>query len=171
MRSERLTHAVILAGAALWCMLILAAPLSTATNAAPLGALVYAFFRPVCHQIEARSFHVCGAPLAVCARCTSIYFGFLAGTIVYPALRGALRARASGRLLLAVALAPMAAEVLAEFAGISDFSNAVRAVTGAWFGICITAVILPGAAEGAAELFGRRRKDSVQPEKGLADAS
>jgi len=170
MRSERLTHAVILAGAALWCMLILAAPLASATTAAPFGALVYAFFRPVCHQIDARSFHLFGAPLAVCARCSSIYFGFLAGTILYPALRGALRRRTPGRLLLAVALAPMALEVLAEIAGLSDFSNAVRAVTGAWFGISVTAVILPGAAEGAAEILGRRRAHVVQPEKGLADA-
>ena len=170
MRSERLTHAVILAGAALWCMLSLAAPLSTAPTAAPLGALVYAFFRPVCHQIDARSFHIAGAPLAVCARCTSIYFGFLAGTIVYPALRGALRRHTPGRLFLAFALAPMALEVAAEIAGLSEFSNVVRAFTGAWFGICVTAVILPGAAEGAAEIFSRRHAHSVKPEKGLADA-
>ena len=170
MPGERLTHRVILAGAAFWCMLILAAPLCTATTAAPLGALVYAFFRPVCHQIDARSFHLLGAPLAVCARCSSIYFGFLAGTTFYPALRGALRGRTPGRMFLALALAPMALEVFAEIAGISDFSNAVRAVTGAWFGLCITAVILPGAVEGAAEIFARRRAQEVQPQKGLADA-
>jgi len=171
MRSERLTHAVILAGAALWCMLVAAAPLAATTPAlAPFGALVYAFFHPVCHQIDARSFHLCGAPLGVCARCSSIYFGFLAGTIVYPAIRRALKGRAPGRVLLLVALTPMAAEVLAEIAGISGFSNALRAATGAWFGFCITAVILPGATEGAAEILARRRAHSVQPEKGLADA-
>ncbi|HUI09644.1 MAG TPA: DUF2085 domain-containing protein [Bacteroidota bacterium] len=170
MRSERLTHAVILAGAALWCMLILAAPLATATSAMPFGALVYAFFQPVCHQIDARSFHLFGAPLAVCARCSSIYFGFLAGTIVYPAFRARIRRRTPGRLFLAVAVAPMAVEVIAEMAGLSEFSNAVRAFTGAWFGLLITAVILHGAEEGAAELFVRRPVHSVQPEKGLADA-
>ena len=86
MRYARLTYAVILSGAAAWCALLLVAPAaaSVPANLRRLGALLYGLFSPLCHQIDARSFHLCGEPLAVCGRCSAIYFGFLSGTIIYP---------------------------------------------------------------------------------------
>ncbi|MBE7471927.1 MAG: DUF2085 domain-containing protein [Anaerolineales bacterium] len=35
----------------------------------------------VCHQIPARSFHLAGQPLPLCARCTGIYLGALLGIV------------------------------------------------------------------------------------------
>jgi uncharacterized membrane protein len=37
---------------------------------------IYEFFSRICHQDPARSWQVWGKPLAVCIRCTSIYFAF-----------------------------------------------------------------------------------------------
>jgi uncharacterized membrane protein len=61
-------------GAAVWCAAIVAAPLFHLT-------FIYDFFSLICHQQPARSWQLFGEPLAVCIRCSSIYFGFLAAVI------------------------------------------------------------------------------------------
>ena len=65
------TYAALLAGATLWCLSIVAAPMFGLS-------WVYVFFSRICHQDPARSWHLAGEPLAVCIRCTSIYFAFTA---------------------------------------------------------------------------------------------
>ena len=65
------TYAALLAGATLWCLSIVAAPMLSLS-------WVYVFFSRICHQDPARSWHLAGEPLAVCIRCTSIYFAFTA---------------------------------------------------------------------------------------------
>jgi uncharacterized membrane protein len=57
----------ILGGCTLWCVAIIAAPVFH-------WSWVYAIFSTICHQDPARSWHIGGEPLAVCIRCTSIYF-------------------------------------------------------------------------------------------------
>jgi|SRR5262245_26726574 len=63
------TYAALLLGATLWCLSIVGAPMLGLT-------WVYVFFSSICHQDAARSWHLAGEPLAVCIRCTSIYFAF-----------------------------------------------------------------------------------------------
>jgi uncharacterized membrane protein len=65
------TYAALLAGATVWCIGIVAAPLFG-------WSWIYTFFSHICHQDPARSWHVFGEPLAVCIRCSSIYAGFAA---------------------------------------------------------------------------------------------
>src|SRR3974377_1510416 len=104
MQTARLTYAAIVAGAALWCALILLDPAALLfPRLAPLRAVLYAFFSPLCHQIDSRSIHLLGAPLAVCGRCSSIYFAFLLGTIAYPFAGSILRSIRPGAVVLLVA--------------------------------------------------------------------
>jgi len=63
------TYVALLAGSTLWCLSILEAPVFGLSS-------VYAFFSRICHQDPGRSWHIAGEPLAVCIRCTSIYFAF-----------------------------------------------------------------------------------------------
>jgi uncharacterized membrane protein len=171
MRFARLTYAVILSGAAAWCALIVLAPAATSSAGfVPLGGFLYAFFSPLCHQIDARSFHLFGWPLAVCGRCSAMYFGFLSGTIAYPFAGNLLRGARPGRMFLVVAVAPMLLDVMLEAAGLHESSNALRAVTGAWFGILLPFLIIPGAVEGISQLFAQPKPHSIQSEKGLIDA-
>jgi uncharacterized membrane protein len=44
-------------------------------------------FSKICHQIPERSFYFCGEKLAVCQRCTAIYFSFFLGILFYPLLK------------------------------------------------------------------------------------
>ncbi len=171
MRFARLTYALIVSGAALWCALILLAPAAAARqDFAPLGTLLYAFFSPLCHQIDARSFHLFGEPLAVCGRCSAIYFGFLFGAIVYPFTGRFLRLKSPGRMFIAVTVLPMLVDVALETAGIHESTNVLRAATGAWFGVLFPFLIIPGAVEGVGQLFARPNSHTAHPEKGLIDA-
>ena len=70
MVERRRPDAVLVAASALWMAAIVAAPLLELD-------WVYTFFSRICHQYPERSFHLAGATLAVCIRCTSIYAGFL----------------------------------------------------------------------------------------------
>ena len=68
------TQWLILAGAMLWCIVIVAAPLANLS-------VVYTLFSAFCHQDPERSWSIAGRTLPVCIRCASIYFGFLIGMI------------------------------------------------------------------------------------------
>src|SRR5947208_10517878 len=62
---------ILLAGATLWCLSILAAPAFDLST-------VYRFLAAICHQNQARSWYVFGDPMPVCIHCSSIYFAFTA---------------------------------------------------------------------------------------------
>jgi len=157
---------MILAGALLWCGAIVLAPALTAWGATPswVSSLLYRFFDPICHQIDGRSYHLFGSPLAVCSRCSSIYIAFLAGTILYPLIYDINRPRMPSRTLLLVALAPMVFDAGTGFLGLYEASFLTRTLTGALFGLVLPLFILPAAIEGASQLF------STQIQKGTNDA-
>ena len=73
-RNRTTIDAVLLAGATVWCLTILAAPLFSAWGL----SWVYAFFSTICHQEPERSWQIFGKSLPVCIRCASIYFAFTA---------------------------------------------------------------------------------------------
>src|SRR5262249_2651061 len=99
-----------------------------------------------CHQQPARSWHVAGEPLAVCIRCTSIYFGFLA------ALAAGLPANAR---ILRMALAATAVEFV--FAVFVVDSVAFRAASG----LALGASSAPFVRIGLNQLFAGAVRDSM----------
>src|SRR4051812_17680383 len=54
---------------------------SAATSIYGFAAGIYAVGQFVCHQLPARSFHLWGAQLPVCARCTGVYLGAAATAV------------------------------------------------------------------------------------------
>jgi uncharacterized membrane protein len=70
-----------------WLYMIFLAPYLRSRSSG-LNTFIYALFSPFCHQISSRSFSIFHHPLAVCARCLGIYFGFLGGMVLYPFVRG-----------------------------------------------------------------------------------
>jgi uncharacterized membrane protein len=170
-RSARI-YFILLAGTLLWCALIVLAPICRASGSPALksvGDLLYALFGPICHQIDARSFHVLGAPLAVCSRCSSVYFGFLFGVLLYPLVFGPGRYVQRGRWVLALALAPMLVDVFVDVLGVHESTMFTRAITGGWFGLLAPLSIVPAAVRGLEEIFARP-SPFIQPEKGQQDA-
>jgi len=107
----------------------------------------------VCHRIGERSFYVAGRQLPLCARCSGMYLGALAGFIVL-ALRGRGRAALlpGKRFLavLAVFLLVWAVDginsYMTLFPGLPHLYeplNLLRLVTGTLEGLAIAAVMLP----------------------------
>jgi uncharacterized membrane protein len=108
-----------------------------------LSAVSYLVGSVVCHQHAARSFHVAGAQLPVCARCTGLYlagaWGLLLGVLL-PTLgfrdpAAAAAQQWSWRDVLIVAALPMLATLALEWVGLWAVPNAWRAagsVPAAW---------------------------------------
>jgi uncharacterized membrane protein len=170
MSKPLLAYLVFLAGALTWCVLIYAAPLLTHAggSVAAWGSVLYEGFHRVCHQYEARTLHIAGEPLGVCARCSGIYFAFLAGTLCYPLFRDLRRPVVPSRGLLVVALVPMLVDVALGFAGLHEISTATRLITGSVFGALIPFILLPVALGAVIE-----RTSSSFPfhqQKGTVDA-
>ena len=104
-------YCLLLSGAVLWILLIVAAPWATLEN--PLaGKYLYLFFSGICHQEADRCFHYQGLPLAVCARCLGLYLGFVLGLIGSALLAGFRKTLLAHPRLLLVFLFPMAVDLL-----------------------------------------------------------
>jgi uncharacterized membrane protein len=125
--------------AAAWASLLVAAP----ALPIPLAAFLYVFASVICHQIPARSFHLDGAQLPVCARCLGIYLGAAAGA----AIASVLRARPARRKALPylLAAAPTAITIALEALDAWDPTNVVRATAGFPLGAAV-AFVVTGAA-------------------------
>ena len=145
----RVIYLLIMLAASCWCALILLAPLLSIADGPVQAAArgLYLFFGQICHQLDDRSFHLMGHPVAVCARCSGIYFGFLAGTILHPLAVRWLRLPLPARSVLLAGAAPMLLDVAAGVFGLHETTNILRVVTGAWFGIAAPWCILPSLIE------------------------
>jgi uncharacterized membrane protein len=156
MHSSVRTYVVLLSGALLWCALIVVAPIFHSSGSRALigiGDVLYGLFSPVCHQMDARSFHIFGAPLGVCARCSGIYFGFLIGAAFFPLIQDLRRPVQGGWRLGAVAAIPMLIDVCTELIRIHNPSTITRAITGGWFGLLMPFIVVPGVVIGVEELI------------------
>jgi uncharacterized membrane protein len=122
-------RAALLLGTTVWCLAIVAAPLFHLTP-------VYLFFSAICHQLPTRSWHLHGEPLAVCIRCTAIYWGFLAGLLVL--------SKPSARFFK-IALVVTGAEWLLAF--VLFDSQILRALSGLLLGASAAPIVRTGVGE------------------------
>ena len=126
-----------------WVILLLAAPSLPVT----LAAGVYAIGAHVCHQLPERSFHIGFDQLPVCARCTGIYAGVALAAVSAIGRSSRLwPARLSARAMLALGATPTVVTVLAEWGGIWQPSNVVRAIAGLTLGAAVGLILADAAA-------------------------
>jgi uncharacterized membrane protein len=172
MRSARITYGVITVGAGLWCILLVAPSLLAAAgvDAPVLVNGVYQFFRPICHQMDERSWHLLGRAAAVCYRCSSIYFGFFAGALAYPFFLNVSAPVTPGRAVLFAAAIPMLLDVGFMWLGVYQGSTAFRVLTGGWFGVIVPFLIIPAAIEGVQQLLHQTSDHQSTAMKGTPDA-
>jgi uncharacterized membrane protein len=139
----------------LFVSVIIIAPLAAASGHDSTALAIYIAFSRFCHQLPERSFSMAGHPLAVCARCTGIYFGFAAGVLIYPLMRSLKRADAPARWWLLVALVPTAVDFSLGFFGILENTDLSRLVTGALLGGVTAFYVVPGLMDLSRMSFGR----------------
>lgn len=102
---------ILVTGSTLWMVLLLTPPWLS-SRGLPLSDFSYDCFASLCHQLPERSIQLWGNPLAVCARCSGLYFGFWLGLLIVPSLKTLSRQiLAHPRLLILFAL-PMVADLL-----------------------------------------------------------
>ena len=121
-----------------------AAALCSAAIAAGASAQWRLLFRVMCHGRVERSLELFGAPMPICARCTGIYVGVLAGLIGFFLVRAAAR-RVSERVFRLgglVLLVPMAIDGLTQAAGLRESTNELRIATGVIAGLAFGLWIL-----------------------------
>jgi len=102
----------------------------------------YSLGHLICHQLAARSFHLWGASLPVCARCTGIYLGAAAASVALHLTPRRLTADAGGakenaRLVLLIALLPTAATLVFEWSTGVTPANWIRALAGLPLGVAV----------------------------------
>lgn len=156
----RVAYAVLAGGAALWCSAIIAAPLLHNGPWESVSAFLYRFFQPICNQLDSHSFHLHGEKTAVCIRCTSIYFSFLAGLLVYPFVRSLTSRSAPGRVWLIAGITPMVIDVALSISGIHESTSLSRILSGSLFGIIAVFVIVPTLVDALTDL---QRKTRLRP--------
>jgi uncharacterized membrane protein len=107
-----------------------------------------ALYAPVCHQRPERSLAVGGGHQAVCARCSGLYLGGVAGLALGALLarRGRLRPRAAW---LAAAALPTALDATLPWVGFAGADNLTRLLLALPLG-CIAGLFL---ARGLEDLF------------------
>ena len=90
-------------------------------------------FRVMCHGIVERCLTLFGQPMPICARCTGIYLGMLAGLIAFflvPWVEEKFM-----RVASLVAVTPLAIDGLTQLAGLRESTNALRMGTGIAAGV------------------------------------
>jgi len=155
-------YLVILAGVLLWCISLFIPPVIAACVSPALSQNFYAFFSTVCHQYDSRSLHVFGYKLAVCARCSGIYFGFLGGVLLVPFF-SKRRISHVGRFLCVAAL-PMVLDVAMGSVGMYEGNHAIRVLTGLLFGVAAGFALTPILEEAISELLSTSRFVNSPPQ-------
>jgi uncharacterized membrane protein len=139
-----LLRRAFLIGSVVWAAVIpLAAFAASRSDAASLvygfALAAYTVGHLVCHQLPQRSFHLWGAALPVCARCSGIYVGAALAALVF-SVRVPLdsaRGIAAARRVLVLALLPTAATLLFEWTTGETPANGIRALAGVPLGVAV----------------------------------
>ena len=90
-------------------------------------------FRLFCHGIPERCIWIWGVPMPICARCTAIYAGLAASLLVFFVLPR--MSELAARIVLAIAVTPMAIDGLTQLVRLRESTNTLRAATGLAAGI------------------------------------
>ncbi len=155
MRFYRLqAYWILLGGLVAWCALIMLGPV-LAPRFPSAATLCYRFFFPICHQDPARSFFLSGKPLAVCIRCTAIYFSFFIGVVLLPWTARWLKGPALFLWLLAAG--PMMADVFLDTIGLHGSGTLTRVLTGGLFGLVSARLVAPLFLEAYHEILSHQQ--------------
>ncbi|QQS49227.1 MAG: DUF2085 domain-containing protein [Acidobacteriota bacterium] len=145
----------LIALTAAWLLGLAAAPWLMAGGYPLPAVILYRGFSVICHQLPDRSFEYQSLPFGVCARCTGIYVGFLAGLLVYPLWRSLRETEPPPARWLVAAALPMLVDYAGDLIGLfannhlsRTLTGAIAGMVGAWF-LLPTLVALFPAQEGS----------------------
>ena len=127
--------------------LIVVAPVAAASGHGEVAKAIYGGFAIFCHQLPERSYFIGGHQLAVCARCTGIYGGFMFTLLLYPLIRSLRNPVLPPRSWLLLATIPLAIDFSVNFFGFWYNTHTSRLLTGALLGSVSVFYVMPGIVD------------------------
>lgn len=113
-------------------------------------------FRVMCHGIVRRCLTIDGVPMPICARCTAIYAGLIAGLLLFWVLPWLTETMA--RMIAFATAAAMAIDGFTQLLGLRESTNELRVATGLTvgfaFGLWVLCAIERGLRDTAPILDG-----------------
>lgn len=140
-----------------WVLLILTPPIAKANGFVGLASSLYHFFSYICHQIPERSFYIEGEKFGVCSRCFGVYFGLVAGFLIYPLWRRIDEVEPLPKVWLFLSLVPITVDWSLTVFGIWENTYLSRFLTGLILGVACATYIVPAIVEITRNLSLRRR--------------
>jgi uncharacterized membrane protein len=150
---NRTAYTVLLLFSFLWSGGVLVSPILYSHGHPAGGAVAHLLYAPVCHQNPARSFTICRHPLAVCERCSALYFSFTIFVLAYPLIMRRSRSGISLTLLL-LFLLPLAMDRGLAILGILHNTMITRTLTGIFAGAGLALYVVPAWLRAWDEKFG-----------------
>jgi uncharacterized membrane protein len=138
---------IAIAVVALWVAATVLPPVLAAGGENGLAAPFYRFFSFVCHQLPDRSFHILEHQFAVCSRCFGVYFGLLAGLLLYPLIRRLDDIQPLPRIWLFASMVPIAIDWSLGVFDVWENTHASRFITGLILGVACAVYIVPALVE------------------------
>jgi uncharacterized membrane protein len=116
----------------IWLIIIFAIPVMVAHGFDNQFFIIlyYASFKLICHQIPERSYFIEGQQLPVCVRCLGVYFGMLAGTLIYPVFKKIDSVKIPDIKYLYIILAPIIIDGAAQLFNLYNSPHYARFLTG-----------------------------------------
>ncbi len=114
-----------------------------------LESIAKSCFALVCHQEPARSYHIAGICLPVCARCTGLYTGFLAAWGLWRMVPEKRRNRPVSNVVLFTGIFPLCLDGVLNLAHIVNTPAHIRLITGFMFGAVAARSLWPALLETA----------------------
>lgn len=136
-----------LAAVFVWCLLIVLAPVGESFGSTSFSGAIYKFYGFLCHQMAERSFHVFEHHFAVCSRCFGVYFGLVAGFLIYPFIRNIEEIEPFPRIWLFLSLIPIGIDWSLGMLGIWENTHLSRFLTGLILGAACAVFIIPALVE------------------------
>lgn len=144
----------------LWCAGIIAAPELKHSNSKTGANAIYLFFSHICHQDDAKSFHIEGEKLGVCIRCTAIYFGSLLAILLMPVCGAIKRGWVPNKIALLASILPMLIDVALNYFNLHASNTTTRVITGALFGAVVLWWVMPLLIEACLQLIQKKKNRS-----------
>ena len=157
---SRSGYATLLLMSLLWVAGILASPLLFHVQKPVAGTGIRMLYSPVCHQDVQRTHHVFHWPMAVCHRCSGVYFSFTLVVLFFPLLKRWRFLASFSVRRSAIFILPMFLDYMLDVAGVWVNSPISRTVSGSIAGIGLAFFTIPAWMEAWSQLFNPTGKQS-----------
>lgn len=104
-----------------------------------------------------------GYPVAVCARCSGIYAGFLLGTMIYPFIRKLKRDVLPEKWVLGIGILPMVLEMGSTRLGVVDTHRFLMGISGLVLGSVTAFFVIPAIFQ-LVHIFNKRKVSDYERE-------